>query len=82
MNGRIGSDSGIGKFICVTESGCSVVDYILCRPDLMKYFNSFSVEEPNICSCSDHCEIKFSFGRSKCNDKEVYDDAFQQREYT
>ena len=80
MNGRIGSDSGIGKFTCVTENGCIVVDYVLCRPDLMKDFNSFSVEEPNV--CSDHCEIKFSFGRSKCNDKVVYDDAFQHIEYT
>ena len=80
MNGRIGSDSGIGKFTCVTENCCSVVNYVLCRPDLMKYLNSFSVEEPNI--CSDHCEIKFSFGRSKCNDKEAYDDAFQHTEYT
>ena len=80
MNGRIGSDSGIGKFTCVTENGCSVVDYVLRRPDLMKYFKSFTVEDPNI--CFDLCEINFSFCRSKYNDKEVYDDAFQHIEYT
>ena len=38
INGRIGNDGGIGKFTCVTENGCSVVDYVLCRPELMYFF--------------------------------------------
>ena len=29
MNGRLGSNDGSGKFTCVTENGCSVVDYVL-----------------------------------------------------
>ena len=43
MNGRIGNDGGIGKFTCVTENGCSVDDYVLCRPELMYFSNSFVV---------------------------------------
>ena len=41
MNGRIGEDAVVGKYTCVKENGCSVVDYVLCRPDMMPYFNTF-----------------------------------------
>ena len=30
MNGRFGKDAGIREYTCITNNGCSVVDYILC----------------------------------------------------
>ena len=80
MNGRMGNDRGIGKFTCVTENGCSVVDYVLCRPELMHFFNSFVVLEPNILSV--HCAINFSFGKLKHIDDVADDDTSQHIEYT
>ena len=35
LNGRTGSDSGIGKFTCHTHRGKSVVDYILVSTDIL-----------------------------------------------
>ena len=80
MNGRIGSDDGLGKFTCVTENGCSVVDYVLCKPDLMIFFTGFSVEEPNI--SSDHCEIRFCIGPSNSRTQEENADDFEHIEFT
>ena len=80
MNGQIGSDGGLGKFTCVTENGCSVVDYVLCKPDLMNLFTVFSVSEPNI--CSDHCEIRFTLGSSKGQTQEACAEDFDHIEYS
>ena len=80
MNDRIGNDGGIGKFTCVTDNGCSVIDYVLCRPELMYFVNSFVVLEPNI--FSDHCAINFSFGKLKHIDDVADDDISQHIEYT
>ena len=80
MNGRIGSDGGVGKFTCVTQNGSSVVDYILCRPDLMKFFTAFAVHEPNI--SSDHCELRFTIGSSKTRTDEACAKDFGHLEYT
>ena len=38
--------------------GCSVVDYVLCKPTFFKHVNTFEVLDPNI--ISDHCVITFS----------------------
>ena len=64
LNGRIGEDKGVGKFTCITHNGCSVVDYVLCRTDLINNFSSFTVENPNI--LSDHYAISFVFGQELC----------------
>ncbi|KAL4233737.1 hypothetical protein ACF0H5_008417 [Mactra antiquata] len=58
MNGRIGDLNRSGNFTCVKESGCSVVDYVLCKPNLLPFFESFYIHDPNI--ISDHCAISFS----------------------
>ena len=80
MNGRIGSDDGLGKFTCVKENGCSGVDYVLCKPDLMIFYTDFSVEEPNI--SSDHCEIRFCIGPSNSQTQEENADDFEHIEFT
>ncbi|XP_052276939.1 uncharacterized protein LOC127876070 [Dreissena polymorpha] len=58
VNGRCGTDKGIGKFTCVNTQGCSVVDYVLCKSDVLKLFKTFEIYDPNI--VSDHCVISFS----------------------
>ena len=58
LNGRIGSDKGIGKFTCHTHRGRSVVDYVLASTDILPLVSSFNVNDPNI--LSDHSIIDFS----------------------
>lgn len=58
LNGRSGTDTGIGKFTCVNSQGCSVVDYVLCKSDLLKLFKTFDIYDPDV--VSDHCVISFS----------------------
>jgi len=58
MNGRIGSDKNIGHITCVKSTGSSVVDYLLCKPELISRLTSFDILEQNI--LSDHCALTFS----------------------
>ena len=55
-NGRLGEDTG--QFTCIKGNGSSVVDYVLCKPDLFNIICSFEIGEPNL--LSDHCAINFS----------------------
>lgn len=55
LNGRVGSDAGIGKYTFVGHRGSSLVDYVLASNDIFTLITDFSVEEPNI--LSDHCLI-------------------------
>ena len=69
VNGRVCEDERMGKFTCVKSAGNSVVDYVLCRASLLNYFDSFTVNDPNI--LSDHCLISFRLqneGPNSCND--------------
>ena len=59
MNGRVGNDSGTGRYTFVGHRGCSVVDYGICSQNLFNFIKEFEVQEPNI--LSDHCLINFSF---------------------
>jgi hypothetical protein len=58
MNGRLGIDKLFGNFTCIKHNGSSVVDYVLCKKDLMQLFNRFYIDIPNI--LSDHCAVNFS----------------------
>ena len=55
INGRLGSDKGIGAFTRVDTTGCSTVDYMLCNPELFSQITYFKVEQkvPE----SDHCGL-------------------------
>ena len=57
INGRLRDDAGIGRFTCIKGNGRSVVDYVMCKPDMFFLVNSFTVDEPNI--LSDHCTVSF-----------------------
>lgn len=53
----MGLDKYIGKNTCVLQQGSSVIDMVLCRPDMFHCVNSFVVQDPNI--LSDHCVVNF-----------------------
>ena len=57
VNGRIGSDEGIGMNTCITCRGGSVVDYVLVQSDLLTHICKFEVYGPIL--CSDHSPINF-----------------------
>ena len=59
MNGRVGKDSGVGKYTFVGSRGRSVVDYMLASQSLFTLVKEFEVHDPNI--LSDHCIISCSF---------------------
>lgn len=59
INGRCGSDTGIGKYTCTTTRGQSLVDYFIATPKLFHTITAFSVGDPNI--LSDHSVVSISF---------------------
>ena len=58
VNGRVGSDKGIGKCTYVGSAGKSVVDYVIASQCLFPVINTFEVSDPNL--LSDHCIVQFS----------------------
>ena len=59
MKGRVGNDSGIGRYAFVGHRERSVLDYVLGSQDMFKFIKCFELYEPSI--ISDHCLISFSF---------------------
>ena len=60
INGRFGSDKGLGEFTCHTPRGETVVDYIIISDSLIPQVGDFSVE-PLDCTLSDvHSAISMS----------------------
>ncbi|MES9883367.1 MAG: endonuclease/exonuclease/phosphatase family protein [Sedimenticola sp.] len=45
VNGRYGSDAGIGNFTCITNLSASTIDYILCDDELTSYISDFRVHD-------------------------------------
>ena len=58
LNGRCGSDAGVGMFTRSDTTGDSVVDYVLCSPDIYDCINDFAIgtKYPE----SDHLPLVFS----------------------
>ena len=52
MNGRVGSDYGVGRYTFEGSRGSSLIDYVLSLQNLFNYIKSVIVQEPNI--LSDH----------------------------
>jgi hypothetical protein len=79
-NGRVLDDKQ-GKYTCVKSAGSSVVDYVLCKPELFSFFSKFQVLDPNI--WSDHCMINFTLGTIGCHQKEISETSksYEQLEY-
>ncbi len=57
LNGRVGADSTIGQFTCLTSKWSSVIDLVMCSPSLFKCVDQFEVFDPNL--ISDHCVVHF-----------------------
>ena len=75
MNGRVGNDSGIGRYTFVGHRGSSVVDYVLGSQEMFDFVKSFEVQEPNI--LSDHCLVNFSFEFGSVQTQETQPDEFE-----
>ena len=58
VNGRVGSDKGIGNFTTTSYRGRSVIDYALCTIEMFKYISEFKVQDLN--EWSDHCLLSLS----------------------
>ena len=56
VNGRFGTDEGLGKLTCNTYNGGSVIDYVLTEPAYFRHLCEFRVRDPLI--VSDHCPIQ------------------------
>ena len=55
LNGRAGSDKGIGKLTFNNHRGTSVNDYVLCTKNVLNNVDDFCVSDPNV--FSDHSLI-------------------------
>lgn len=54
LNGRCGSDSGVGDYTYVTNTGCNVIDYGICSGKLVHCIGDFIIGER---SKSQHFQI-------------------------
>lgn len=61
VNGRVAGDS-LRNYICYTQRGSRVVDYLIVAADMLKCIRHFKVDELN--TNSDHCLLTFSM---ECN---------------
>ena len=43
VNGRFGTDSGVGNVTCITDRSASTIDYILVENSLFKFINDFII---------------------------------------
>ena len=57
VNGRFGSDCGIGDFTCQNASGKSTVDYVIASPELLTKITDFQVDNLDKCLSDVHSAI-------------------------
>ena len=60
VNGRIGSDAGIGHFTYMSPTGESLIDYAIMSQDIFHISHEFVVHE--LYSCSPHVPIQINLG--------------------
>jgi hypothetical protein len=60
VNGRFGTDKGIGKFTCHTPNGRSVVDYAIVSTCLLSLISNFNVDVLDKCMSDVHSPISLS----------------------
>ena len=54
LNGRMGSDRGVGDFTCNTAQGNSTVDYVLISAEMLPIVTDFSIDEFDSCLSDVH----------------------------
>ncbi len=76
VNGRFGSDTGVGEYTCHVSSGKklvgkSTVDYVIVSPALMPIISDFYIDSLDKCLSDAHCAICVSLrcGTGKSNYK-------------
>ena len=67
VNGRVGSDKGVGHYTCYTYNVTSCVDYVLCSAALMPFIHNFDVLECTPYHCPIHWSILVD---SHCHQRE------------
>ena len=60
VNGRFGSDKGIGDFTCYTHNGSSTIDYAIVSPGLLTKTSDFTVHEFDNLLSDTHCPISIT----------------------
>ena len=66
LNGRAGSDKGVGKFTFCGHQGVSTNDLVLCDKYMLQNVCNFSIGEPNI--FTDHCTVSFELKFTNVNE--------------
>lgn len=62
VNGRFGSDKGVGSFTCYNKNGGkSVVDYVIASVSLFQYITHFEVDIFDKCVSDVHCPLNLMF---------------------
>ena len=67
LNGRLGSDRGIGAFTRIDTTGTSVVDYIIGSPQLFAVTSNFYIHGKF--TESDHVPLSISVNSKRCQNK-------------
>lgn len=65
VNGRFGSDKGVGEFTCIKPTGKSVVDYCVVSDFLLPSISSFNIEPFDCCMSDVHVPITMDLKISK-----------------
>jgi hypothetical protein len=68
LNGRCYEDNNVGKYTCINTQGSSVINYVLCRIDLMQFISHFELSDQNV--LSDHCYVHFNLKSCKIFENE------------
>ena len=55
MNGRAEDPRVACDFTCIKHAGSSMVDYVLCKHELLQYIRELCVCQPTI--LTDHCVV-------------------------
>jgi hypothetical protein len=61
VNGRVDRDANVGKLTC---KDASLVDYVICSPELFGRLNDFFVSDFHECMSDVHCPLFFSISDS------------------
>lgn len=67
VNGRFGSDTGIGRFTCTNANGQSVIDYMIMSTCLLPNVTSFEVDVLDKCLSDVHCPLPMNIAFKREN---------------
>ena len=80
VNGRFGSDMGIGEFTCQNAKGSSVVDYVLVSSILMRKISDFHVYPLDKCLSDAHGAISVQLTFDTVQSRDAHPDGLASME--